>query len=385
MPMSASPLRVLFVARAPFVSGAERALMSMLRHLDRARIQPHLALGCETELIALARAIDVPVTVLPLPQRSVRTLLPWWLCCRRLSRLIRTFQPAILHANDVPSCQAMSVVGGRLGLPRVIHVRWVIEARAAAWWARGGAESILCISRWMKDQLGDVSGTSLAQAQVEVLPDSVDWPADPQSEIAGDPRTDAGGGMNIDLMRPPQVGITLGYTGQLIESKGLDLVIAAMGKLPVDKQPRLLVAGEDTQTGGRFLAHLKSLAEQSGVVERIEWLGFLKDVGVLHRRVDAMVCPSRVEPLGLVPLEAARLKVPAIASNVGGLAETIVPNETGILVEPTVDAWAGAMASLPAHETLRRFGAAARQRTIEHYSPMVYQRLLMAVYEKLTA
>ncbi len=58
-----NPIRVLYIARAPFVSGAERALMSMLRHLDRARVEPHLALGCETELVQLARAIDVPVTL----------------------------------------------------------------------------------------------------------------------------------------------------------------------------------------------------------------------------------------------------------------------------------------------------------------------------------
>ena len=297
-------------------------------------------------MVALARAIDVPVTILPLPQRSMKTLLPWWLCCRRLSRLIRTFRPAVLHANDVPSCQAMSVVGGRLGLPRVVHVRWVIEAKAAGWWARRGAESVLCISRWMKEQLGDVSGTSLASAQVEVLADCVDWPAE-AGEIAADARAEASAEACDAPMPAPGAGITLGYTGQLIESKGLDLVIAAMGQLPADKRPRLLVAGEDTQTGGRFLAHLKSLAEQGGVAERIEWLGFLKDVGALHRRVDAMVCPSRVEPLGLVPLEAARLNVPAIASRVGGLAETIVPGETGVLVEPTVEAWAGALASLP--------------------------------------
>ncbi len=389
MPTSSPPLRVLYIARAPFVSGAERALMSMLRHLDRSRVQPHLALGCESDLVSLARAIDVPVTMLPLPQRSMKTLLPWWRCCRRLAKLIRAFQPAILHANDVPSCQAMSVVGDQLHVPRVIHVRWVIEAKAAAWWARRGAESLLCISRWMKDQLGDAASTSLSASRLEVLPDCVDWPATTSETISAPSPVAPSASQELPRQEPVaskgSPAITLGYTGQLIESKGLDLVIAAMGKLPADKRPMLLVAGEDTQTGGQYLAQLKALAEQGGVADRIEWFGFLKDVSELHRRVDAMVCPSRVEPLGLVPLEAARLNVPAIACNVGGLAESIVSGETGLLVEPTADAWAAQLAALPDRATLRRFGTAARQRTIEHYSPMVYQRRLMAIYDQLLA
>lgn len=369
------PHRVLYIARAPFISGAERALMSMLRHLDRTRIEPHLALGAETELIDLAKQADVPVTLLPVPKRSKTTMLAWWRSLRRLTRLVESFEADVMHANDVPSCQAMSVVGAQRGVPRVVHVRWVITAPAAAWWARAGAEVVLCISDWIKRELGSTVGTTLESSRVEVVPDAVDWPA----HDADGPAPSPGSGPALE----GDGELTLGFSGQLIESKGLDLVIEAMGHLEHEARPRLLVAGEDTQTGGAYKRQLQELASRCGVADRIEWLGFLADVTQLHAKVDAMVCPSRIEPLGLVPLEAARLNVPAIANRVGGLAETIIDGRTGRLVEPTVEAWAAALRGLPERTTLRAWGGAAHKRTIEHYSPMVYQRRLMGVYESL--
>ncbi len=351
--------------------------MSMLRHLDRARIEPHLALGHETELVAQARAMEVPVTMLAVPKRSRTSMLSWWRSLWRLTKLVKQFEPDVMHANDVPSCQAMSVVGAKLGVPRVVHVRWVITAESAGWWARSGAERLICISDWVRRELGDVNGTPVAGAKIEVVADAVDWPGNLDS-------LPANGDEGFSAAKPRAAGeLTLGFTGQLIESKGLDLVIVAIGKLPPHRRPKLLVAGDDTQSGGIYLAKLKSLAAQCGVADRIEWLGFVKDVGQLHQRVDAMVCPSRIEPLGLVPLEAARFAVPTLANRVGGLMETIVDRQSGRLVEASVDDWAVALDEAHDREMLARWGLAARQRTIEHHAPAVYQRRLMAIYESV--
>ncbi len=364
-------MRVLYIARAPFVSGAERALMSMLRHLDPTRIEPHLALGHETELIDQAKALNIPVSMLATPKRSRASMLSWWRSLWRLRKLVAQLRPDVMHANDVPSCQAMSVVGAKMGVPRVVHVRWVISAESAGWWARAGAERLICISDWVRRELGDVSGTPLKGTKLEVIADAVDWPG--MSEKQGDE----------DAVPRAAGELTLGFTGQLIESKGLDLVITAMSRLPAQERPRLLVAGEDTQSGGVYLAKLKSLAQQCGVADRIQWLGFLKDVTSLHRRVDAMVCPSRIEPLGLVPLEAARYGVPAIANRVGGLAETIEHGVTGYLVEGGAEGWAQALSQAQDRALIRQWGKAAHERTKSLYAPAVYQGRLMRVYESL--
>jgi len=363
------PVRVLYMARAPFISGAERALMSMLRHLDRSQIEPALVLGNPSELVGQAQAMGIPVTIAPLPKRSRYHMLAWWRSLHRLRRVIHDYRPDLIHANDVPSCQAMSQVAGPMGIPRVVHIRWVITATSTAWWARRGVEQIICISQWVREQLGEVTGTTLESARVDVIPDSVDWPATTPDQ-------------------PPSPGAwsgdpTLGFAGQLIESKGLDLVIEAIGRMPKPRQPRLIVAGEDLQTGGAYQKHLERLANRCGVADRITWLGFLQDVSGLYRQVHAMVCPSRIEPLGLVPLEAARFNLPTLANRVGGLAETIVDDTTGYLVEPTAELWTGALDRVWDTHKLAQMGAAAHDRTRRLYSPGVYQERLLGVYHQL--
>lgn len=361
--------QVLYIARAPFVSGAERALLSMIRHLDREVVDPVVVLGHETAMVEHLRAMDVRTHIVPLAKRSRSGLLSWWRSLRAMRRLVADMQPTLMHANDIPSTQAMSVVGMELRVPRVAHIRWGINAQEAGWWLRDGADDVLCISQWVRDELGSVAGTPLASARLHLLPDAVDWPASLPDDASPPAARD------YDESR-----LTLGFAGQLIESKGLDLVIEAMGKHPSPQRVKLMIAGEDTQTAGRYKHRLQALAREHHVADDITWLGFLDDVAKLYEQVDAVVCPSRLEPLGLVPLEAARYARPALANNLGGFRETILPAMTGLLIEPTVDAWADALNDLPSRDVLHNWGVAAWQRTREHYSPAVYQAKLMAIY-----
>lgn len=362
-------LRVLYVARAPFVSGAERALRSMLTYLDRKQIQPSVILGHETSLASDIRKLDIPVEVIELPKRSLGTFFPWRRSLQQIRRVIADFQPDLLHANDVPSSQAVSVLGKRLNIPRLVHVRWTITASQAAWWMPDSAQTLLCISQYIQQKLGSAQNTSLATARIQVLHDAVDWPATSPT-VARKPPSSSD--------RPK-----LGFAGQLIESKGLELLIRAMSLVPWPQRPELRIAGSDTQTGGQYQQYLQKLAQSLGVADDIRWLGFLSDVGELYRQVDAVACPSLEEPLGLIPLEAAAYRLPALANRLGGFLETIEPNTTGWLIEPTPEAWAAAIARLRDRLTLSEMGDAAMARTRRLFSPKVYQHRLFETYRGL--
>jgi glycosyltransferase involved in cell wall biosynthesis len=55
----------------------------------------------------------------------------------------------------------------------------------------------------------------------------------------------------------------------------------------------------------------------------------------LYEEADVVVYPTvAAEPFGLVPLEAMSARRPVVASRCGGIPETVVPGETGWLVEP---------------------------------------------------
>jgi glycosyltransferase involved in cell wall biosynthesis len=78
--------------------------------------------------------------------------------------------------------------------------------------------------------------------------------------------------------------------------------------------------------------------------------------------------------------------VPVIAANHGGLAETIVAGETGLLTPPgDLDALAAAIGKLVemGAEGRARMGARAKERARELYSVKALQTATLRVYDSL--
>src|SRR5207302_1429105 len=62
---------------------------------------------------------------------------------------------------------------------------------------------------------------------------------------------------------------------------------------------------------------------------------------------------GRVEGFGLVYLEAAACGLPSVATAIGGVPDAVIADRTGLLVEPSADAIAAAIAALAENESLR--------------------------------
>ena len=80
--------------------------------------------------------------------------------------------------------------------------------------------------------------------------------------------------------------------------------------------------------------YLWNLAVSSGYRHKILFLGFLSNSELIELTLssDVLVIPSIYEPFGIVALEGMAAGVPVVASNVGGLAEIIEHDKTGVLV-----------------------------------------------------
>ncbi len=85
---------------------------------------------------------------------------------------------------------------------------------------------------------------------------------------------------------------------------------------------------------GRSAPTLLRLARELGVADRLLLLGWRTDTGALLAACDVLVCPSRVEPLGNIVLEAFAAARPVVATAVAGPLELIDPGRTGLLVPP---------------------------------------------------
>ena len=129
--------------------------------------------------------------------------------------------------------------------------------------------------------------------------------------------------------RQPAPDPTILYCGRLDQTKGVDLLLRAFGRLSAEfPAAHLRIAG-----AGSERPDLERLAGSLGPAN-IEFLGWLNQQEIEHELSGAWasVVPSVwAEPQGLVALEAIVRQVPVIASSAGGLGEIVKNGESGLL------------------------------------------------------
>ncbi len=146
--------------------------------------------------------------------------------------------------------------------------------------------------------------------------------------------------------------------GRLHEEKGFDVLLRA---LPALSGATVVLAGD-----GPERTALARLAGSLGIADRVVFAGWRRDVGALLAAADALVLPSRVEPLGNVIIEAWSAGRPVVAAAVTGPRELIEDGEDGVLT-PREDAAAlgAAIAGLLADPARARAIAAAGRARFE--------------------
>jgi glycosyltransferase involved in cell wall biosynthesis len=124
---------------------------------------------------------------------------------------------------------------------------------------------------------------------------------------------------------------TILYLGRLKKYKSIDLLIKAVPLILKEVQDvRLVIVGE-----GDYKPELQNLTKNSGLEDKVIFTGFVDEqtkVKWLHRAW-VTVYPSIKEGWGLTNIEANACGTPAIASDVPGLRESVLPGKTGFLFE----------------------------------------------------
>ena len=148
-------------------------------------------------------------------------------------------------------------------------------------------------------------------------------------------------GVELDAYRSapphPTDGPTIFFCGRHEERKGLEVLLAAMAKLP--PEVRLWVGGSGPDSA--------RLQAEFGGDSRIEWLGRLTDADKMSRmRAAEVFCaPSlRGESFGVVLIEAMAGNAAIVASALDGYRNVATDGVDAVLVEPgDVDALAEAL------------------------------------------
>ena len=369
-------ITVLYLAWAPFFSGAERAFLILIDALDRSRYRPVVALGTRGELGEELEARGIATRYVAVEHTSRRGFARWISSLTQLVALGLKERAAIVHANEVPSFQIAGYAARTLRVPAVTHVRFPDTQDGFAWFLKSGFDRALFVSADLRNAaLREAPG--LFDERSEVVYDGVRLPDLP---VNGDrARLRAELGLPVD-----QAVVAL--TGQVAEVKGIWEFIEAASLLAEQRVPvTFAVLGDDLKGQGALREQAQRAVTERGLDHAVRFLGFRADAPRLIPAFDLVAVPSHVEPLGNATLEAMAAGLPVVGSRVGGIPEMIVDGETGRLV-PSRDAraLAEAIANLvcdPAR--MRAFGDAARARARDHFSVAAHARRVESVYDRL--
>jgi glycosyltransferase involved in cell wall biosynthesis len=180
------------------------------------------------------------------------------------------------------------------------------------------------------------------------------------------------------LPLPDRDGCVLGTLARLDRIKGIDVLLRALVELPA---VRLRLVGE-----GPDRDELVALAAELNLADRVELRPWTDDPHAELAAIDIFVLPSRNEGFPLSIVEAMLAGRPVVATDVGSVAEAVVP-ETGVVVpKDDVPALRVAIARLVDDHALRaRLGAAGRERALERFTAAKMARDFEALYARITA
>ena len=297
------------------------------------------------------RQSDIPVH--PLGAKG-----PWDVAVLvRLAGLLERLRPDILHCSLVHANIAGRIAGSLVGTGRIIASIHTTE-RNKKWHLT--AETLTCR---LSDLTVCVSGSverhtrlcsHVPPQRLSVIPNGIDCErfarAAPADRLV----------LGIDPHMP-----TLLFVGRLDPVKDLTTLLDAMGHLPEHCPAQLLIVGD-----GPDRARLEQRSIRLGLTGRVRFLGYRDDVPAILKAADIFVMPSLWEGFGLAALEAMAAGLPVIASRTSGLAELVLPGQTGLLVPSRdIPALAAAIVRLVQDAPLReRLGVAGQTRARHSFS-----------------
>lgn len=307
-------INVLHMAHFVVRYGVERQI---LEHLAQAKEVPN-EICHHVCALRISDSIHQELKQLGIPFLVTR-LWPWNL--GELSDFIKKYDIHILHVHNQLRFPLRSRILPKLaGIPLIIeHEHGMVwNTNSTRWikWTNRLVAANICNSNAAKIMLKQKCGI-----EAQVIYNSVPMPAEPAENSCQ---------LKKRLGLPESTPIA-GFVGRLNNPKGPEAFIRM---IPIVHrsvpQAKFVIIGD-----GPMRSSLEIEAEKLKVKEQVYFLGYQQEAYRLMKEMDVLVVPSFRESFGNVVIEAAFAKKPVVASNVDGMAETVVDGETGFLIECT--------------------------------------------------
>ncbi len=271
---------------------------------------------------------------------------------------------SILHAHDAHALTLGALVARRRGARLVVTRRVTFPLRRPGLWPR--ADRLIAISHAVRAGL---CADGLAPERIVVIPSGIavdEVRATPPLPRSALPFLPAGARLAASV-------------GALGPDKDHATLVRAAGALRV-RLPDLhwVVAGE-----GPLRDELARLAVELGVADRVHWLGHLPDAVRLTAAADLFVSSSASEGLGTAVLEAMALGVPVVATDAGGVPETLAEGAGAVVPRRDPAALAGAVERVLGDAQARQDMVERAGTAVQRYTDRRMAEQVLSVYRSV--
>ena len=327
--------RVIFTESSPNLGGQELQLLEQARGLARRGVQVRLLCPQASRIAALAPQYGVPSS--PVAFRS--SLHPPSLF--RVARVLADWRPdaVLCHSGHDADVSALAARLSRKRRPRLVRMRTYQHGLPHAWTYNRLFDRTLVPSEEMRARL--LANPRIRPERIAVLRPGIAFhELEERSRQALDPD------LERMLARFPARWLT--HAAMLRAEKGHLFMLDVIARVP---DVCYVIAGE-----GELRHAISEKTKALGLEARVCIAGLVRNLPALYARSELVVMPSIYEPLGMSQIEALGLRVPVVASRVGGIPETM----QNLLVAPgDADAWVQALSWALGHrEEMRAFAAA---------------------------
>lgn len=362
-------LRVLQLGSPSGLYGAERWIMALVRHLDAAKVESHVAVirdeeGLDPPLIRVAKDAGFATHVIDAIGRFN------WSAVSKLRALIKAERIDIVHSHGYKTdIAAMLAARGTSAKTVTTPHGWSVDAG----WKLALYEKLDRAIFSTFDAvvpLSEALHAGLSGRNLHLIPNGVDM-----AEIDG-----------VEAIAPEiaawkaQGDFVVGYIGQLIVRKGLPTLLRGFADWSYPNK-RLVLLGEGDQR-----AALEAEAQSLGIADRVHFIGFREDRLQWLKGFDLFVLPSTLEGIPRCLMEAMTAGVPIIATDIDGTCDIVKHERTGLLF-PVGDraALTASLEQAADAGSRQKWAANARNHVEQHHSGAAMAAQYAALFDKLMA
>ncbi|BAY91942.1 MULTISPECIES: glycosyltransferase family 4 protein [unclassified Tolypothrix] len=385
-------MKVAFITHFPNLYGANRSLLNLIDGLKPYGVVPHIIAPFEGQLTAQLKILNIEYAVVPIqwwadefkgsfidkayqiasfyPKAFKRLYLNFKLI-PTLEEILKLWNIDVVYTNS-SATPAGSLVAEKLQVPHIWHLREFLDKDYNLYldWGKSfcsyfiqKSSAKIAISKAIASHFFPDCSTENLHIVYNGIASTEELQLLYQIGIS-----------SLKVNRP----FTFTLVGLIHPNKGQDVAIKAFAKIAKKyPQVRLLIVGDGDND---YLDQLKKLTEDLGVLNLVEFWGYLEDPYKAYLDSDVILMCSKNEGMGRVTVEAMSVCRPVIGYDNAGTSEIIQHEYTGLLYRGDHEALAACMKQLIENpDWAKQLGMNAWKRVVEEYSIETYSQKIYEI------